>query len=75
MLLGQTAHQITFKEGESLMYRSKFPMSVNEFCQMLPTTTFAVNLKATINLDERVAVIFFSKNIYPGYGRCPRYSI
>lgn len=31
---------------------------------MLPTTNFAVNLKAIIKLDERVAVIFFSEKIY-----------
>ena len=64
------AHQITFKECESLMYRArcasqpKIPMSVSEFCEMLPTTSFAINLKATIKLDERVAVIFFSEKIY-----------
>ena len=38
------AHLITFKECESLMYRAKcasqpkIPMSVSEFCEMLPTT-------------------------------------
>ena len=64
------AHQITFKECESLMYRArcasqpKIPMSVSEFCEMLPTTSFAINLKATIKLDARVAVIFFSEKIY-----------
>ena len=52
------AHQITFKECESLMYRArcasqpKIPMSVSEFCEMIPTTSFAINLKATIKLNE-----------------------
>ena len=39
----------------------KVPISVIEFCEMLPTTNFAVNLKATIKLDKRIAVIFFSE--------------
>ena len=39
-------------------------MSVNEFCEMLPTTSFAINFKATIKLEERVAVIFFTEKIY-----------
>ena len=38
------------------------PQSAAEFCEVLPTTTFAVNLKATINVDGRVAVIFFLTN-------------
>ena len=63
------AHQITFKECESLMYRArcasqpKIPTSVSEFCEMLSTTSFAINLKATIKLEERVAIIFFSEKI------------
>ena len=64
-----SAHQITFKECESLMYRARcdsqprLPKSAVEFCEMLPTTNFAANLKATIKLDERIAIIFFSEKI------------
>ena len=36
-------------------------MSVSEFYEMLPTTSFAINFKATIKLEERVAVIFSEK--------------
>ena len=57
------AHQITFKESESLMYRArcasqpKIPTSVSEFCEMLPTTSITINLKATIKLEERVEIV------------------
>ena len=65
-----SASQVTFKECESSMFRSRkilqpmIPQSAAEFCEVLPTTTFAVNLKATINVDGRVAVIFFSDKLY-----------
>ena len=40
------------------------PKSAIAFCEQLPTTNFAMNFRATIILDERIAVIFFSEKIY-----------
>ena len=40
------------------------PKSAGEFCEILPTTTFAINLKVTINLEDRIAVILFSDKLY-----------
>ena len=40
------------------------PKSAIAFCEQLPTTNFAMNFRATITLDERIAVIFFSEKIY-----------
>ena len=44
------------------------PISAIEFCDLLPTTNFALNLKATITLDEKRAVIFFSEKIHSMMG-------
>ena len=65
-----SASQVTFKECESSMFRArkllqpKIPGSASEFCQVLPTTNFAVNLKATVIVDGRIGVIFFSDKLY-----------
>ena len=40
------------------------PQSDSEFSEVLPTTTFAVNIKATVIVDGRITVIFFSDKIY-----------
>ena len=62
--------QVTFKECESSMFRArkllqpKIPASASEFCQQLPETSFALHLKATITLENRIAIIFFSDHIY-----------
>ena len=68
------AHRITFKKCESLMFRARrssqptIPKSAIAFCEQLPTTNFAMNFRATITLDERIAVIFFSEKIYDVIG-------
>ena len=65
-----SASQVTFKECESSMFRARkilqpmIPQSASEFCEVLPTTTFAVNHKATVIVDGRIAVIFFSDRLY-----------
>ena len=65
-----SAHKVTYKECESLMFRARrtsqpiIPKSAIEFCDLLPTTNFALNLKATITLGDRIAVIFFSEKIH-----------
>ena len=65
-----SAHKVTYKECESLMFRARrtsqpiIPKSAIEFCDLLPTTNFALNLKATITLSDRIAVIFFSEKIH-----------
>ena len=57
---------VRFKERESSMFRArkilqaKIPASANDFFQLLPETTFALHLKATVTLGNRIAVIFFS---------------
>ena len=62
--------QITFKECKSSMFRSrkllqyKIPASACEFCQQLPETSFTLHIKATITLENRIAMIFFSDHIY-----------
>ena len=62
--------QVTFKECESSMFRArrllqpKIHASASEFCQQLPETSFALHLKATITLENRIAIIFFSDHIY-----------
>ena len=62
-----SAHKVTFKECESLMFRArrtsqpKIPKSAVEFCEQIPSTNFALNFKAAIILDEIVAVIFSQK--------------
>ena len=38
--------------------------SAGEFCEILTTTTFAVNIKSTINLEDHIAVILFSDKLY-----------
>ena len=61
---------VTFRECESSMFRArkslhpKIPQSASEFCKQLPATTFALHLKATVALEDRIAVIFFSDRIY-----------
>ena len=65
-----SASQVTFKECESSMFRARkilqpmIPQSASEFSEVLPTTTFAVNHKATVIVDGRIAVIFFSTKLY-----------
>ena len=65
-----SASQVTFKECESSMFRARkilqpmIPQSASEFSEVLPTATFAVNLKATVIVDGRIAVIFFSDKLY-----------
>ena len=65
-----SAHKVTFKECESLMFRARrtsqpiIPKSAMEFCEKLPSTNFALNFKAAIILDERIAVIFLSEKIH-----------
>ena len=65
-----SASQVTFKECESSMFRARkilqpmIPQSASEFSEVLPTTTFAVNHKATVIVDGRIAVIFFSDKLY-----------
>ncbi|KAI6654464.1 hypothetical protein LOD99_860 [Oopsacas minuta] len=52
-----SASQVTFKECESSMFRARkilqpmIPQSASEFSEVLPTTTFAVNHKATVIVD------------------------
>ncbi|KAI6650563.1 hypothetical protein LOD99_7613 [Oopsacas minuta] len=52
-----SASQVTFKECESSMFRTRkilqpmIPQSASEFSEVLPTTTFAVNHKATVIVD------------------------
>ena len=65
-----SAHKVTFKECESLMFIARrtsqpiIPKSAMEFCEQLPSTNFALNFKAAIILDGRIAVIFFSEKIH-----------
>ena len=65
-----SAHKVSFKECESLMFRSRrtsqpiIPESAIEFCEQLPSTNVAINFKATVIIDERIAVIFFSEKIH-----------
>ena len=65
-----SASQVTFKECESSMFRARkilqpmIPQSASEFSEVLPTTTFAVNHKATVIVDGRIAVIIFSDKLY-----------
>ena len=46
------------------LLQPKIPASASEFCQQLPETSFALHLKATITLENRIAIIFFSDHIY-----------
>ena len=65
-----SAHEVTFKECESMMFRArrtsqpKIPLTAIQFRDQLPTTNFSIHLKASIILDERIAVIFFSEKLY-----------
>ena len=59
---------VSFRECESSMFRARkllqpnIPKSAQEFCVQLPTANFAANLKATIILGNRIAVIFSPTN-------------
>ena len=61
-----SSSQVTFKECESSMFRERkilqpmIPQSASEFSEVLPTTTFA----ATVIVDGRIAVPFFSDKLY-----------
>ena len=65
-----SAHEVTFKECESMMFRArrisqpKIPLTAIQFCDQFPTTNFSIHLKASIILDERIAVLFFSEKLY-----------
>ena len=65
-----SAHLVTFKGCESMMFRARraiqptIPQTSIEFCDQLPTTNFAIHLKAIVILHERIAVGFFSDKIY-----------
>ena len=50
--------------GQENYYSLRFRGPAGGFCQVLPTTNFAVNLKATVIVDGRIAVIFFSDKLY-----------
>ena len=69
-----SAHKVTFKECEFLMFRARgtsqpiIPKSAMEFCEQLPSTNLALNFKAAIILDERITVIFFSEKIHTMIG-------
>ena len=41
----------------------KIPQIAIQFFDQLPTTNFAIHLKASVILSEHIAVIFFSENI------------
>ena len=64
-----SAHKVAYNECVSLMFIARrasqpiIPKSAIEFCDLLPTTNFVLNLKATITLNEKRAVIFFSEKI------------
>ena len=67
-----SAHLVTFKGCESMMFRARraiqptIPQTSIEFCDQLPTTNFAIHLKAIVILHERIAV-FFSLTKYTIY--------
>ena len=59
---------VSFRECGSSMFRARkllqpnIPKSAQEFCVQLPTANFAANLKATIILGNRIAVILSPTN-------------
>ena len=61
---------ISFKECESAMFRSRrklqpnIPATALEFSQLLSTTRYAVNVKASVMLNEGIGMIFFSDKLY-----------
>ena len=69
-----SAHKITFKECEPMMFRARrasqptIPKTAIQFRDQLPTTNFAFHLKAIVVLGERIAVIFFSETIFQVLG-------
>ena len=44
------------------LLQSKIPETAGELCHVLPTTNFVANLKATVIVDGRIAVILFLTN-------------
>ena len=64
-----SASEVTFKERDSSMFRTRkglylnIPASALEFSHLLTTTKFAVKFKATVQLEHRKAVIFFSDKL------------
>ena len=63
------AADISFVECESSMYRArrtlqpKIPLTATEFCDMLVTSSFAVNFKFSVTKGGQTAVVFFSDEI------------
>ena len=51
-----------FRARKSL--QPKIPQSASEFCKQLPARSLELDLKATVVLEDRIAVIFFSDRIY-----------
>ena len=64
-----SAREVSFRECESAMYRSrrtlhpKIPLSASEFCGLLPSTTLGEFHQCSVISETEIGVVFFSNEM------------